>query len=162
MIIDSNACRRIKIGRMFGRRPPRSNNRLFRVFVFQVSTVIYSVIPLPIRMGYQKQYWLTPPPDKFANIELMKIPNFLHLTPKAIYKHCDKLKGLLFVVAKLINTNLYVDFCTEWPQELDSDDAVDHHFPLRLETITYVHSGPSIRCDTRCRSLGHCHVTVVQ
>ncbi len=33
------------------------------------------------------------PPSKYANAELMKIPNFLHLTPNHIKKHCQALKG---------------------------------------------------------------------
>ena len=52
-----------------------------------------SVVPLPIRMGFQKQYWTRPPPAKFANLELVKIPNFLHLTPATIRKHCQALRG---------------------------------------------------------------------
>ncbi len=33
------------------------------------------------------------PKDKYANAELMKIPNFLHLTPNHIKKHCAALKS---------------------------------------------------------------------
>lgn len=32
-------------------------------------------------------------PAKYANLELMKIPNFLHLTKLHIKKHCDSLKS---------------------------------------------------------------------
>jgi small subunit ribosomal protein S35 len=32
-------------------------------------------------------------PEKYGNVELMKIPNFLHLTPPHIKKHCEVLKG---------------------------------------------------------------------
>ena len=32
-------------------------------------------------------------PSKYANAELMKIPNFLHLTPVHIKKHCAALKS---------------------------------------------------------------------
>ena len=52
-------------------------------------------VPLPIRMGFQKQYWTRPPPAKFANLELIKIPNFLHLTPATIRKHCQAIGGKL-------------------------------------------------------------------
>lgn len=34
-------------------------------------------------------------PDKYGNLELMKIPNFLHLTPPHIKKQCAALKGIL-------------------------------------------------------------------
>lgn len=33
------------------------------------------------------------PPGRYANAELMKIPNFLHLTPAHIKKHCEALKS---------------------------------------------------------------------
>ena len=40
---------------------------------------------------------------KEGNLELLKIPNFLHLTPVAIKKHCEALKGMwLFYNMNLI------------------------------------------------------------
>lgn len=48
-----------------------------------------SVVPLPLRQGYLKK---GAAPGKFANLELMKIPNFLHLTPSHLAKHCQVLK----------------------------------------------------------------------
>lgn len=48
-------------------------------------------VPLPLHQG-----WVLPgvsPPGKFANAELMKIPNFLHLTPPAIKRQCEALKS---------------------------------------------------------------------
>ena len=33
------------------------------------------------------------PPGKYANAELMKIPNFLHLTPAHIKQHCAAMKS---------------------------------------------------------------------
>ena len=56
-------------------------------------------VPLPVRQGFahlKGQYT----PGKYANIELMKVPNFLHLTPVAIKRHCDAIKK----------------FCTAWPE----------------------------------------------
>jgi len=35
-------------------------------------------------------------PGKYANAELMKIPNFLHLTPAHVKKHCEALKREFF------------------------------------------------------------------
>ncbi|XP_048222760.1 28S ribosomal protein S35, mitochondrial isoform X2 [Perognathus longimembris pacificus] len=86
-----------------------------------------SVVPLPIRMGYPVKKGV--PLAKEGNLELLKIPNFLHLTPVAIKKHCDALK----------------DFCTEWPAALDSDEKCEKHFPIEIDTVDYVSSGPSIR-----------------
>ena len=50
-----------------------------------------AVVPLPIRQGY-RQLRDQIVPSKWANVELMKIPNFLHLTPPTVKKHCQQLK----------------------------------------------------------------------
>ncbi|XP_062426850.1 small ribosomal subunit protein mS35 isoform X2 [Rhea pennata] len=84
-------------------------------------------VPLPIRMGYPVKRGV--PLPKEGNLELIKIPNFLHLTPPAIKKHCAALK----------------DFCTEWPGALDSDEKCEQHFPIEIETVDYVSAGTSIR-----------------
>ncbi|XP_062034280.1 small ribosomal subunit protein mS35-like [Lepus europaeus] len=85
-----------------------------------------SVVPLPVRMGYPVKKGM--PMAKEGNLELLKIPNFLHLTPVAIKKHCEVLK----------------DFCTEWPATLDTDEKCEKHFPVEIDTAAYVSSGPSI------------------
>ena len=46
-------------------------------------------VPLPVRQGLLRH---PPPPGKEGNLELMKIPNFLHLTPPAITRHCKALR----------------------------------------------------------------------
>ncbi|KAL8194494.1 UNVERIFIED_CONTAM: 28S ribosomal protein S35, mitochondrial [Gekko kuhli] len=86
-----------------------------------------SSVPLPIRMGYPVKRGV--PPVKEGNLELIKIPNFLHLTPVAIRKHCAVLK----------------DFCTEWPAVLNNDEKCMQHFPIETETTDYVSAGPSVR-----------------
>lgn len=86
-----------------------------------------SAVPLPVRMGYPVKKGV--PMAKEGNLELLKIPNFLHLTPVAIKRHCEALK----------------DFCTEWPAALDSDEKCEKHFPIEIDTADYVSSGPSIR-----------------
>ncbi|CRK92670.1 CLUMA_CG006311, isoform A [Clunio marinus] len=83
-------------------------------------------VPLPIRQGWVKIN--RAPPGKFANAELMKIPNFLHLTPPVISKHCEAIKK----------------FCTPWPKELTGEKA-EKKFPLRAITSDYVHGMPTIR-----------------
>lgn len=51
------------------------------------------------------------PPGKYANAELMKIPNFLHLTPSHVTKHCAALKRkLTFVCCKTVESDLYLLF----------------------------------------------------
>lgn len=67
--------------------------------------------------------------SKEGNLELLKIPNFLHLTPVAIKKHCEVLK----------------DFCTEWPAALNTNKKCEKYFPIEIDTADYVSSGPSIR-----------------
>ncbi|XP_020832876.2 small ribosomal subunit protein mS35 [Phascolarctos cinereus] len=85
-----------------------------------------SAVPLPIRMGYPLEKGV--PMAKEGNLELLKIPNFLHLTPVAIKKHCEALK----------------DFCTDWPSALDSDEKCEKYFPIEIETASYVSAGPSL------------------
>lgn len=54
-----------------------------------------SAVPLPVRQGYVKNQAENGglPPEKYANTELMKIPNFLHLTPVHIKKQCAAIKS---------------------------------------------------------------------
>lgn len=85
-----------------------------------------ATVPLPLRQGYVEK---GAPPDKYANAELIKIPNFLHLTPPAIERQCKALKK----------------FCTPWPKALDSDEKVEQHFPLEITSSDYCFSSPSIR-----------------
>lgn len=92
-----------------------------------------AVVPLPIRQGMR----LTPDsptPSKWANAELMKLPNFLHLTPPTIKKHCDELR----------------QFCTEFPQVLANDDEMELNLPLTEITSDYLNASSSIR-DNRSR-----------
>lgn len=57
-----------------------------------------SVVPLPVRQGFYEKRGS--PPAKHANLELMKIPNFLHLTPPAIERHCKVNQGDLLIIRK--------------------------------------------------------------
>ncbi|KAL1517255.1 hypothetical protein ABEB36_001042 [Hypothenemus hampei] len=86
-----------------------------------------ATVPLPIRQGYTEKG--APPPDKYANAELMKIPNFLHLTPPVIKRQCEALK----------------QFCTPWPKALDTMEKINKHFPIEVTSSDYCYSGPSIR-----------------
>ncbi|KAG7230926.1 hypothetical protein INR49_024954 [Caranx melampygus] len=86
-----------------------------------------NAVPLPVRMGYPVKGGV--PPEKQGNLELIKIPNFLHLTPGAIKKHCEALKP----------------FCTEWPSALDTDAKCDEHFPIKVVSTDYVSASPSVR-----------------
>lgn len=87
------------------------------------------LIPIPLRMGRPDRgraenasdSGIVPPPA-IGNLELMKIPNFFHLTPPAILKHCEALKPL----------------CNSWPERLP-------FLPLRIETRNYVFPGHSVR-----------------
>lgn len=86
-----------------------------------------AVVPLPLRQGYVNENEVSP--NKNANAELMKIPNFLHLTPPAIKRHCEALK----------------QFCTQWPQELHNNKECDAYFPLEIITSDYCYASPTIR-----------------
>lgn len=85
-----------------------------------------ATVPLPVRQGYVKK---DATPGKFGNAELMKIPNFLHLTPPVIKRQCEALK----------------QFCTPWPRGLETDEKCEEHFPLEIATSNYCHSSPTIR-----------------
>lgn len=86
-----------------------------------------SSVPLPIRQGYVTRGQA--PPGKKANAELMKIPNFLHLTPPVVQRQCEALK----------------QFCTEWPKLLNSEEAIEKHYPVEVITSDYCHASPTIR-----------------
>lgn len=86
-----------------------------------------ATVPLPIRQGFTPKG--VPAPGKFANAELMKIPNFLHLTPPIIQRQCEALKK----------------FCTEWPKELNNEEQIRKHFPVEVISSTYCHGLPTIR-----------------
>jgi len=92
-----------------------------------------AVVPLPVRQGvkHTKAHVI---PSKWANAELMKIPNFLHLTPPVVSKHCAALSK----------------FCTKWPEGLSTDEDVDEHFPITTITSDNLNSSSSIR-DRRAR-----------
>ncbi|XP_069692238.1 small ribosomal subunit protein mS35 [Periplaneta americana] len=83
-------------------------------------------VPLPVRQGYNDK---GATPGKFANAELMKIPNFLHLTPPVVKRQCEALKH----------------FCTAWPQGLETDKQCEEAFPIEVITSDYCHSSPDIR-----------------
>ncbi|XP_047675827.1 28S ribosomal protein S35, mitochondrial [Tachysurus fulvidraco] len=121
-----------------GPRKPRraaGEPRTERMVVDQDWTAVYptakpfkpDAVPLPVRMGYPVKRGV--PPEKKGNLELIKVPNFLHLTPAAIKKHCEALKP----------------FCTEWPAALDSDVKCEERFPIQIQTKDFVSAGPSLR-----------------
>lgn len=86
-----------------------------------------ATVPLPVRQGYTEKN--APPPSKYANAELMKIPNFLHLTPPAIKQQCEALKK----------------FCTAWPKGLETEEKWRPLFPLNIISTDYCHALPTIR-----------------
>jgi len=86
-----------------------------------------ATVPLPLRQGWVKVN--RAPPGKLANAELMKIPNFLHLTPPVVSKQCEALKK----------------FCTAWPKNLENEEKQEQHFPTRVISSDYVHGLPTIR-----------------
>jgi hypothetical protein len=53
-----------------------------------------SVVPLPVRMGSRPKLDRRAPFPAKGNLELVKIPNFLHLTPLHIKRHCEAIKSL--------------------------------------------------------------------
>lgn len=97
-----------------------------------------SAIPFAVRQGFVKNSSENDglPPEKYGNTELMKIPNFLHLTPPQIKIHCEAIKK----------------FCTKWPKELQTDEDCEKNFPIEITTGNYIYDGPNIR-DDRARTV---------
>jgi len=100
------------------------------------ATFSSSDVPLPLRQGVSRNHLENDgiPPDKFANMELMKLTNFLHLTPEHIRRQCEALRHL----------------CTEWPTELASEDEMRRHFPVEVIQKDFVFAAKSLR-DPRAR-----------
>jgi len=92
-----------------------------------------ATVPLPVRQGVvqTKQQVI---PSKWANAELMKVPNMLHLTPPVIKTHCAAIKK----------------FCNPWPKGLETECELTTHFPLTVTTSDHLNSSSSIR-DRRAR-----------
>ena len=63
-----------------------------------------SAVPLPVRQGYVKNSAENEglPPEKYTNCELIKIPNFLHLTPPHVKTHVNAIKS----------KTIFLFFCT--------------------------------------------------
>jgi small subunit ribosomal protein S35 len=117
------------------------------------TTFKQSVVPLPITQGYvasdKENKGL--PVEKYANAELMKIPNFFHLTPNHIKKHCAAIKRKLsFIQSLKILFFIQLEYCTPWPEELNSDQSCEYYLPIQITTYDYLNSTPSIR-DSRAR-----------
>ncbi|KAL3119684.1 hypothetical protein niasHT_009630 [Heterodera trifolii] len=95
-----------------------------------------SVVPLPVRMGFRRRPERFEPKGPYGNLELMKIPNFLHLTPAHVQRHGQAIKK----------------FCTKFPEELKQADVKEQYMPLQLVYSDYVHQGNNIR-DKRAREV---------
>ncbi|XP_062521877.1 small ribosomal subunit protein mS35-like [Corticium candelabrum] len=82
----------------------------------------HQIVHLPLRMGRANIPGMMPP-RAFNNAELIKIPNFFHLTPSHIEKHCKALRGLL----------------KPFPKRVDKDRI------LRIHTQNYIYPGSTVR-----------------
>lgn len=92
-------------------------------------------VPLPLYQGAPKvQKTFKTRMARWQNTELIKIPNFLHLTPEAIKRQTDAIRK----------------FCTRWPEELKNEKTLNEQFPITVHTTDRVHAGPSIR-DPKAR-----------
>ena len=108
-----------------------------------------SVVPLPVRMGTRKYPEKRAPFKRFGNLELLKIPNFLHLTPEHVKRHCEAIKSWFPFITQLM---LFIlEFCTPFPKELvEKPELADQYFPVRVKYSDYLHQGTSLR-DIRAR-----------
>ena len=123
-----------------------------------------SAIPFAVRQGFVKNSSENDglPPEKYGNTELMKIPNFLHLTPPQIKIHCEAIKSLsiifIFILLRFESNRIslywfyFIEFCTKWPKELQTDEDCEKNFPIEITTGNYIYDGPNIR-DDRARTV---------
>jgi len=90
------------------------------------ATFRHSATPFPVRMGVVRNQKENDNvvPDKAINVELIKVSNFLHLTPSHVEKHCEVLQ----------------QFCTEWPEGLETEEDFDKHFPVEVTTRDFVYN----------------------
>ena len=57
----------------------------------------------------------------------------------------------MFFLSFYISLYLFkLEFCTPWPEQLDSDEACEYYLPIEITTYDYLNSTPSIR-DFRAR-----------
>ena len=117
-----------------------------------------SVVPLPIRQGYIKLKTQVIP-EKHGNVELMKIPNFLHLTPPVVKKQCEAIKKFCTPFPKgTINFIIILDPGNDTPSWagkfkrffVEFIGELSHEFPITVITSTYLNASSSIR-DHRAR-----------
>jgi len=84
-----------------------------------------ATVPLAVRQGYPATN--KPTPGKYGNLELMKIPNFLHLTPPAVERHCAAIKKYCTPFPKGV---LYPSSITQHVAKPDPD--AKHHTKLHI------------------------------
>jgi small subunit ribosomal protein S35 len=100
-------------------------------------------------MGARRSAAKRPPFKTQGNLELLKIPNFLHLTPEHIRRHCEAIKREFLEIFQVIR--VYLEFFTTFPEELKKDKSLIHkHLPVKISYSDFVHQGTSIR-DMRAR-----------
>jgi hypothetical protein len=46
---------------------------------------------------------------------------------------------------------LFIEICTEWPKELDTNEKIENHLPITITTSDYLHSSPSLLRDALSR-----------
>ena len=62
-----------------------------KLCLFSHIEIVVVLLALWMMFSLQKDYLLSR--GKYGNTELIKIPNFLHLTPPHIKKHCQAIKS---------------------------------------------------------------------
>lgn len=91
-------------------------------------------VPLPVYQGaHRTGGQFRTRMNRWQNSELIKVANFLHLTPQAIKRHTDAIKK----------------FCTKWPKDL-TEEKLNELYPVTVYSTDRVHSSPSIR-DPKAR-----------
>ncbi|XP_065362588.1 small ribosomal subunit protein mS35 [Calliphora vicina] len=134
-VLNLHASQQSRFKRREYKKPPVMPPRTLKMATDQDWTAVWpgprsfhpASVPLPIRQGFTEKG--AAPPSKYANAELVKIPNFLHLTPPAIKQQCEALKK----------------FCTPWPKGLETEEKWKRHFPVDVVSTDYCQAIPTIR-----------------
>ena len=72
------------------------------------------------------------------------------LTLPKIFRPVNLKHTFFFIWPKLCLICSFVEFCTPWPEGLETDEDCQKHFPLEVISSDYCFASPNIR-DTRAR-----------
>ncbi|KDR07746.1 28S ribosomal protein S35, mitochondrial [Zootermopsis nevadensis] len=111
-----------------------------------------AVVPLPVRQGYNEK---DAPPGKFGNAELMKIPNFLHLTPPVVTSdYCHSSPDIRNPLARIVTIKVKLG---RLPLNKHARDKILRLVGERYNPENDVLTIMTDRCPLRQQNLDYAH-----